>query len=159
MKRENRKALIVTRRSGAKVAECESRLQTVLKEECKSAKEVKVIVHIGTNDMQRTGSEVLLDKIRHLIKAAKNSRSGVDMTICSIPNRVDKGGYVFSRSESVNARLGLLCKQEGATHLDLSHVQSQCSFPLARDGVHYSRKGAQLVGTVIGEVANNSLEK
>ena len=76
------------------------------------------------------------------------------MTICSIPSRVDKGSYVFSRSEGINARLSLVCREEGATHLDLSHELSKCRFPLARDGVHYSRKGAQVVGTLIGEVAN-----
>ena len=158
LKPENKKHLFVTKRSGAKVAECERRLVTALKEECK-ARNVKVIVHVGTNDVQRTGSEVLLGKIRNLIRAAKDSRSGVDMTICSIPSRVDKGGFVFSRSESVNSRLTTICKEEGATHLDLSHELRKCRFPLGRDGVHYSWKGAQVVGTLIGEVANNFLRK
>jgi hypothetical protein len=153
IKRENAKKVTILRRSGARIADCESILLAALKEEC-VAKKVKVFVHVGTNDVERCGSEVLLNKLRNMIKAARNLRAGVDMTICSIPSRVDKGGHVFSRSESINFRLTKLCREEGATFLDLSHQLRKCRFPLGRDGVHYSWKGAQVVGSLIGEVAS-----
>lgn len=114
---------------------------------------VKVIVHVGTNDIRKAGSQELLTKLRNLIRAAHDARSGVSVEVCSIPSRTDQGGYVFSRSESVNNQLARLCESEGASCIDLGYVKS----PLGRDGVHYSPLGAAVVANNLAGKINSFL--
>ena len=133
--------------SGAKISECERMISAELK---RDEKIKQVIVCAGTNDVEKLGSQVLLGKLRNLVKKIKDLRTGVDVKICTLPSRVDKGCLVYSRSESVNCQLDRVCKEVGATAIDLRPEMNQCRYPLTYDGVHYSRSGAKLVGHRVG---------
>ena len=74
-----------------------------------SAEEVSVVLHVGTNDTPKSGSELIMGRLRQAIRACWEARSGVRVTVCAIPSRLDKGGITWSRSEGVNDRLKELC--------------------------------------------------
>lgn len=114
----------------------------VTKEE---SKDVKVIVHVGTNDVTKMGSQELLAKLGRLIRAAKDARTGISVEVCKVPSRTDKGNYIFSRSESVNCQLARLCRENGASCLDLG------GYRLGVDGVHYNTLGATSVSSNIAK--------
>ena len=115
------------------------------------SREVKLFVHVGTNDMTSTKSQELLSKLAKLIKTAKDARSGVSVEVCKIPSRTDKSNYIYSRSESVNCQLARLCRDHGATCLELGNYR------LAADGVHYSFSGSQTVSYKIAGSINSFL--
>ncbi len=120
-------------------------------------KKTKVIFHVGTNDMAKRGSEEVLNDFQTMIKKVKTDNPLVDVAICSVPNRTDRGGVVWSRSEGVNNRLFNVCRMEGAEFIDLRGVLAGSTTWLSKDGVHYSREGAEIVGKRLGEVIDSFL--
>ena len=151
---KNKNQIKIVGRSGAKVHDCESMVSTELVKD----EDIKMVtVCVGTNDVEKVGSQVLLGKLRNLVRKIRSLRTGVDVAVCSLPSRVDKGNLVFSRSESVNSQLGKLCREERATWIDLRHELNSCRYPLAYDGVHFSKSGAELVGHRLGFLASNFL--
>lgn len=155
VKRENKKKIRVVGLSGAKVDDCARVVSTELAKE--RGKKIKVIVNVGTNDVGKIGSQEVLTKLRDLIRSAKAARGGVDITLLSIPSRVDEGEYIYSRSESINNQMSRLVWSENASWIDLRPKLDRCKFSLARDGVHYSRQGAQIVGNLLGQEAETFL--
>ena len=125
------------------------KVSTELKKEKSS--EVKLFVHVGTNDMALTKTQVLLSKLARLVKTAKDARSGVSVDVCKVPSRTDKSNYIYSRSESVNSQLVRLCRENGATCVELGN------YSLSPDGIHYSVRGAQTVSHKIAESINSFL--
>ena len=133
--------------SGAGIGAIRDRIGAVVSSA--PAGEVSVVLHVGTNDTPRTGSELIIAKLRQLIRACRDARSGVKVSVCAIPSRTDKGGMTWSRSEGVNDRLTVVCAAEGAKFLDTRKALRRCESPMARDGVHFSGEGAKAVGTAI----------
>ena len=67
--------------------------------------------------------------------------------MCSIPPRFDRGEYVHRKSNSVNDLLSVACREMQAEFLDMRPVFREChDGVMGRDGVHYSRAGAKVVG-------------
>ena len=93
----------------------------------------------------------MLERLKTLVKAAKEVRAGINVTVCSIPNRIDQGTYIFSRSESVNSQLGNLTKAWGASFLDLSYIDRKVGGFLSRDGVHYNIGAQNVVATRLAQ--------
>ena len=114
-----------------------------------SAEEVSVVLHVGTNDTPKSGSELILGRLRQAIRTCREARSGVRVTVCAIPSRLDKGGITWSRSEGINDRLRGLCIAEGAAFLDTRGIMKRCNSSMARDGVHFSKEGAGAVVSAI----------
>lgn len=142
--------------SGARVSKCEQVITTELAK-VKSSK-VKVIVNVGTNDVGKLASQEVLSKFKNLIRTVKRLRTGVDVALCTIPSRKDEGTYIYSRSESINNQLAKLCAEEGASVIDSRLKTTRLKHMLGWDGVHYTREGAQVVGSLIGRVAESFLE-
>ena len=101
--------------------------------------------------MIKTPSQILLAKIRTLIRDLRTIRSGVSIDIMSIPSRIDHGSYVYSRSKSANNRLRCICQKERVNMIDLSISKSHLNF----DGVHYNKRGALLAGRKVVQLAEN----
>ena len=104
----------------------------------------QVVLHVGTNDITRNGSEVVVKNILNLVQQAKGCSGVGQVYVCSIVPRRDRGAYLFSRSESVNNRLRTLCsKLNGVSFVDLRQRLESCPFSgLLRDAVHYNRMGS-----------------
>ena len=116
-----------------------------------------VVLHVGTNDLTRNGSEQIVSNLVKLAQQTKK-RSGVrQVYICSVTPRKDIGSFVYSRAESVNNRLHSLCpKLAGIEFLDLRQCLDRCPFTgLVRDGVHYNKAGAtQVLNTIMDSVGS-----
>ena len=102
--------------SGAKVRDCESIVSTELVKD----EDIKMVtVCVGTNDVEKVGSQVLLGKLRNLVRKIRSLRTGVDVAVRSLPSRVDRETSSSRgsplRFESVNSQLGKLCREERAT--------------------------------------------
>ena len=118
----------------------------------------EVVIHVGTNDITRRGSEQVVKDVLDLAQNTKRQDGVKDVYICSVIPRVDRGSFIFSRSESVNNRLHSLCSKSGIGFIDLRPKLERCKFRgLLRDEVHYSNEGAKQALRVIVESANNFL--
>ena len=152
---KNQKKVRIIGVSGLRTSQAVERMATEVKKE--KTDRVRCIVHVGTNDTNKIGSQELLLRLRQVVRVAKQAREGVHVTLCTLPSRVDKGGAVFSRSESVNAQLEELCREEGASLMDIRCETNRLRYPLARDGLHYSRTCATRVGAWLAAHANSFL--
>lgn len=107
---------------------------------------LQIVVHAGANDACRKGSEEILNSFRQLAKCVvatgKAESVQVDMALCSIVPRTDRGPLVWSRVEGINQRLRRLCTDEGLHFVDLRPGLDAVRFPLDRSGVHYEREAA-----------------
>ena len=103
-----------------------------------------MIIHTGTNDITRDGSEIVATNIIDLAKYARSQKGVGQVLICSVTQRKDLGSFVYSRAESVNNRLRSISqKTAGKSFVDLRETLDRCHFSgLSRDAVHYNRAGA-----------------
>lgn len=147
----------VLSKSGADLTECEKQAMAEVKLLPKETP-VNIILHAGSNDIPKTRCPEMLAKIRSFIQKLKEQRKNCKITICSIPNRFDKGVLVNSRIACVNESLPALCQQEGATSLLIHQRLRASKHPvLTSDRLHYNVHGANLVGSWICESANHFL--
>src|SRR5215813_14003180 len=65
------------------------------------AEYIKLFLHVGINGAER-GSELILRDIKETIDELKKLNRSLDIVICEIPARKDKGGLLFSRITGVN---------------------------------------------------------
>lgn len=153
---QNKADLKVFGMGGAKIEDCE---RTALNELKKVGdKTVQVILHAGTNNVHKDGSEIVLDHYKNFIKNVQEAHSDTAVVICSIPDRRDKGSLTFSRVISINQRLPKVCQGKGTSALPL-HSRLDCLNvdPMHYDGVHYSQAGAYVAGEHIASVVDNFL--
>ena len=140
----NKNKINFTALSGSKIKAVETQL---IDQKSRSTR-IKAIVHVGTFEIPTAGLQNIFNKLRNLIRRARDCRQGVSIDICSIPNRVDgRSFYVknmnYSRYSSVNSQLLKLCREKGINSLE---VDSSAIFTVGKDGVHYSYASAIGVG-------------
>jgi hypothetical protein len=99
-------------------------------------KERHLVVMVGTNNVQRDYSEVVLDKYDKLLEQCKRKENKV-VTMIGIPARSDLDEFCNSRRIGINERLKLKCKTIGVEYLDYECVRSR----LTRDGLHMNNLG------------------
>lgn len=109
-------------------------------------KDSTIVVSVGGNDLflsrHRCGpSEVLLRDFEDLVRAAKKKTSRV-IVVGLIPRRFHQDEH-YSKAVGVNERLAMLCR-----HYSLRFVDPWANFfgrsgHFCKDGVHFSRSGAQ----------------
>ena len=117
-----------------------------------------VVIHVGTNDIARMGSEVVANNVFRLAEQIKEQPCVRKVFICSVIPRTDHGSFIFSRSESVNNRLHSLCLKSNVTFIDLRRQLDRSPFNgLARDAVHYNKAGAVQVLRLIEQAIGGFL--
>lgn len=147
----------VLSKSGATLEECGKQACAELRLS-NSNQRIKVVVHAGTNDVPKLKCPELLDKYRKLIRDLKEIRNDCEITICSLPDRLDKGLTALSRVQCVNESLINICREEGATVLPIhQHLHSK-SVTLHRDGVHYNDIGAKIVASAVNASLHHFLK-
>ena len=118
----------------------------------------EVVIHVGTNDVVRKGSEEVVKDMLDLALETKGQDGVRKVYVCSITPRKDRGSFIFSRSESINNRLRHLCPKSNIVFIDLRAKLERCQFGgLARDTVHYNRAGATQALKMITESAGHFL--
>ena len=118
-------------RSGAKLEVIEADVARL-----KDREDRHLVVMVGTNNIQRDGSEVILKKFKNLIKLCKSVRNRA-VTIVGIPKRYDVDNIVESRRLGVNPRLAEMCRENGVEFLACEVERSR----MWRDGVHFNDLG------------------
>ena len=109
-----------------------------------ASKDALYIFHVGTNDIQKTRSEELLNKYRNLIKQYKMKSRNI--IISGILPRMSAESVFYSKAFSLNSRLNSLCKQEGVSFINTWDHFYQKSELFSNDGLHLNCVGSARLG-------------
>ena len=103
-----------------------------------------VLVHVGTNDVDKKGSEEVMGRYRELVRELKRVRVGQIVLSGILPVR---GGYMRNnRRISINLRLQALCQVEGVGFLNMWEHFEQGDGLFSKDGLHLNKRGAAVLG-------------
>ena len=108
-----------------------------------------LIVHAGTNDVQTTRSEELLEKYRRMINRYKSKVDGNNIIISGILPRVGAEQSFYDRAFSTNSRLQTLCSQENVQFINLWDSFYHDSYLYQADGIHLNSVGAARFGRLL----------
>ena len=119
-----------------------------------------ILVHVGTNNVDKEGTTAIVDKYRKLLKKTKQARIGHIILSGMLPvfgNRIQ--GYRNSKRMAVNGMVKRLCKEEEVGYVDLwdSFVGKDEMYP--RDGLHLSGKGAAVFAEGLSGAVASGLGK
>jgi hypothetical protein len=132
---------------GATVEEVKGKMPGILEQE--GTGKVKVILHVGTNDVRKVSSVEFLSKFERLVSSIKEVRNSVVVSVCPVPGRLDIGKQVFYRAKDINEELPGMCKRLGVGFINLENVWGK--YYLSKDKVHYSVGGALTVATELSK--------
>jgi hypothetical protein len=104
----------------------------------------QVVLMVGTNNLQKDGSEVMIQKYEKLIKQAQRNRFK-KISLVSILRRDDISEFTNSRRLGLNLRLKDICEKEGVDFIDHDLVTEH----LGRDRIHLSRLGQDEIARII----------
>ena len=108
-----------------------------------------LIVHAGTNDVQSTRSEELMEKYKKMIHAYKNKSRNV--MISGILPRMAAPDAFYNKAFSTNNRLKSLCQQGNVEFIDLWNDFYNKPLLFSRDGLHLSDIGSARFGRLMSE--------
>ena len=108
-----------------------------------AARDSVVVLHVGTNDVDRVRSEELVARFRSMLEKVRES--GRRCVVSGILPRCQVGSGWHSRAIGVNERVRKMCEKMGMFFMD-----EWCEFYgrkdlFAMDGVHLSRKGVKMM--------------
>ena len=109
------------------------------------------IVHAGTNDVQRTRSEELLEKYKKLIRTFKTKTNNNNLIISGILPRIKATDRFYDKAFSTNNRLKTLCFQEGVDYINMWDDFYDKPELFLGDGLHLSAIGAARFGRLISD--------
>ena len=124
---------------GAKIEAITERVKNIVG----SGKGGSVLVHVGTNNVEREGTTATVRKYRQLVRTLKQTR--VEQVILSgiLPVMGRKGHkYRNCRGMAINMLVQKLCREEEAGFLDLWGRFVGRADMYMKDGLHLSGKGA-----------------
>lgn len=141
---------------GAGIQDVAERIRQMVRGE--AADEVLVVHHVGVNDVCRLSSGAVLRKIAELVHTTKAARPGVNVRICSIPERLDRGQLVNEKARTINSKLVDICSASGAQVIDWrAAINFRTRGKWTNDGVHFDRRASQVVGMKVGEFIHSFL--
>ncbi|XP_067245169.1 uncharacterized protein, partial [Chanodichthys erythropterus] len=134
-------ATIVTCLPGARAPDIKANLKVLANANRKYS---KIIIHVGTNDVQLCQSEITKINIKEVCELASTMSGEV---ICSGPLPVHRSDEIVSRLSSLNGWLSKWCPQNNMGFID--NWKSFWGRPdlLKRDGIHPSWDGAALLSS------------
>ena len=107
------------------------------------------IIHAGTNYVQTTRSEELLEKYRRMIKQYKRKTESKNIIISGILPRVGAEQSFYNKAFSTNNRLQLICSQENVTFVNLWNHFYHDTYLYQIDGIHLNSVGAARFGRLL----------
>ena len=109
-----------------------------------------VIIHAGTNDVNKTGSEKRINLFREAINRVR--AKGKKCIISGIIPRKYESRYWLSKAIGQNSRIMQLCKEmDGCFFVDTWFDFWQNDQLFSRDGIHLSRKGERFLSKRLDE--------
>lgn len=118
-------------------------IEDINKEICKlgNKNDRHLVLLVGTNDIKREGSEVILSKYKCLIDESKKIKNR-KVSIVGIPRRVDLSRFHNSRRIGVNKSLKEMCGAMNVEFIEYEPMDNK----LARDGLHLNHLGQDELG-------------
>ena len=105
-----------------------------------------LVLLVGTNNVKRDGSEMMVKKYRKLMETCKTKKNR-RVTMVGIPNRVDVDGLANSRRWGVNRRVQKMCGEFGFEYIE---YENECTrSKLWRDGLHLNVIGQEELALAI----------
>ena len=111
------------------------------------------VVHVGTNDVQRTRSEELMTKYRQMIQALKTNSKNI--IISGILPRLGVGSRFANIATSTNRRLQELCREEGIGFVNTWDNFYYDNSLFSEDGVHLNQVGAARFGRLLNDAVRD----
>ncbi|MCP4268391.1 MAG: hypothetical protein GY777_22915 [Candidatus Brocadiaceae bacterium] len=108
-----------------------------------------LVIHVGTNDVERTRSEDLLQKYRKLIQQYKSKTNNI--IVSGVLPRISANTVFYSKAFSLNNCLKTLCQQEGIDFTDNWNQFYQKPDLFRRDGLHLSPVGSARLGRLLSD--------
>ena len=105
------------------------------------------VIHVGTNDVVRTRSEVLIEKYKDMIRTYKERSHRI--IISGIIPRIQAGRRFYNIATSVNRRLATICREENVGFIDMWDNFYYDKSLFADDGVHLNEVGAARFGRLL----------
>lgn len=115
------------------------------------------VIHVGTNDVEKTRSEDLLNKYRQLIRNFKE-RSG-KLILSGIIPRLAAGRRFLNAATSVNRRLATMCREEDIGFVDTWNDFYYDKTLFSEDGIHLNQVGAARFGRLLSEAVKEFRSK
>ena len=107
-----------------------------------------VVIHVGTNDLRRTGNfDYVMGDVYDLVNTAKAKFSASRVVLSGVLRRVD---VTWRRIGAVNDRLEWVANTLGVTFVDSDSWVDDWN--LSRDGLHIKRRGARHLGHLYSRV-------
>ena len=122
---------------GAKIEHVTERVENVLRH----GQGGSILVHIGTNNVDRDGTTRIVQRYRELAETLKKTR--VEQIILSGILSVMRGkGATYRNCKRINSLVEQMCEEEGVGFVDLWGYFVGKEGMYMRDGLHLSGKGA-----------------
>ena len=105
------------------------------------------VIHAGTNDVEFTRSEELMEKYKRMIQRFKTKSHNV--IISGILPRTRAPAHFYDRAFSTNSRLRTLCTDEGVDYVNLWDDFYNKPFLFQEDGLHLNEVGSARFGRLL----------
>ena len=105
-----------------------------------------VLVHVGTNDVNKNGSYEVMGRYRELVRELKRVWVG-QIVLSSVRDSTGEGWVCQEhRRTSINLKLQALCQEEGGGLLNMWEHFEQGDQLFSKDGLHLNKRGAAVLG-------------
>ena len=139
---------------GAKIEAITQRVKNIVG----SGKGGSVLVHVGTNNVEREGTTAIVRKYRQLVRTLKQTR--VEQVILSgiLPVMGRRGHkYRNCRGMAINMLVQKLCMEEEVGFVDLWGSFVGRADMYMKDGLHLSGKGAAVFADTLSAAVDSDL--
>ena len=139
---------------GAKIEAINERVKNIVG----SGKGGSVLVHVGTNNVEREGTTAIVRKYRQLVRTLKQTR--VEQVILSgiLPVMGRRGHkYRNCRGMAINMLVQKLCREEEVGFVDLWGSFVGRAEMYMKDGLHLSGKGAAVFADKLSAAVDSDL--
>ena len=139
---------------GAKIEAITERVKNIVG----SGKDGSVLVHVGTNNVEREGTTAIVRKYRQLVRTLKQTR--VEQVILSgiLPVMGRRGHkYRNCRGMAINMLVQRLCREEEVGFVDLWGSFVGRADMYMKDGLHLSGKGAAVFADKLSAAVDSDL--
>jgi lysophospholipase L1-like esterase len=124
---------------GARIEDIDSKLGVI-----GDKPESHVVIVVGTNNLKKDGTELIMARFRSLISELRKYRYR-KVSFVGILRRTDVSSYIDSKRLSLNLRLQRLCVENEYGYVERDLVSEH----LDRDGLHLNAEGQDVVARTI----------
>ena len=139
---------------GAGVNDVKERYENVVNG---SARDSVVVLHVGTNDVDRVRSEELMARYRCLLEKVRDS--GRRCVVSGVLPRCQAGSRWHSRAIGMNERVQKMCEEMGLSFMDEWREFSGRKELFAMDGVHLSRLGVKVLSDCLERAVRDCVSR